>query len=214
MKLKPIIIESNLCANIGEFIITKSPHNILICGTKVNNAYNCPDTEIIIYLIDPTADIKEGDYYIAFNVVKRAEKVESQLPYHECYKIVCSTDNLALEPYQGHFEGLDCTKYMPKLSDEAIESLTEYYNSNGKLPDEIEVNTYMETEYKFGIDSSWEEIELNQEGNVDINIFQEKNYTKEEVINLLDFVNESLPDLYSRFNSEVMLNEWITDNLK
>ena len=33
-------------------------------------------------------------------------------------------------------------------------------------------------------------------------------YSEEEVLNLLDFINDRLPDLYSRFSSEEELKEW------
>jgi hypothetical protein len=37
---------------------------------------------------------------------------------------------------------------------------------------------------------------------------KEKLYTKKDVLNLLDFVNDRLPDLYSRFNPQEELEEW------
>jgi hypothetical protein len=37
---------------------------------------------------------------------------------------------------------------------------------------------------------------------------QERMYSEEDVISLLDFVNDRLPDLYSRFNPEEELEEW------
>jgi hypothetical protein len=58
-----------------------------------------------------------------------------------------------------------------------------------------------------------ESIKLNSQGTVDITIPEEKMYSREEVLNLLDFVNERLPDLYSRFNLEEELNDWISENL-
>ena len=35
-----------------------------------------------------------------------------------------------------------------------------------------------------------------------------RRYSDEEVLNLLDFINDRLPDLYSRFSSEEELKEW------
>ena len=37
---------------------------------------------------------------------------------------------------------------------------------------------------------------------------EEKFYSRKDVLNLLDFVNDRLPDLYSRFNPEEELEEW------
>lgn len=34
-------------------------------------------------------------------------------------------------------------------------------------------------------------------------------YSEEDMISLLDFVNDTLPDLYSRFNSRELLNKWL-----
>jgi hypothetical protein len=40
---------------------------------------------------------------------------------------------------------------------------------------------------------------------------QERMYSEEDVISLLDFVNDRLPDLYSRFNPEEELEEWFEE---
>lgn len=34
-------------------------------------------------------------------------------------------------------------------------------------------------------------------------------YNEEDIISLLDFVNDTIPDLYSRFNSRELLNKWL-----
>ena len=39
-------------------------------------------------------------------------------------------------------------------------------------------------------------------------------YTEEEVLDLLEFVNDRLPDLFSRFNSDKELKEWFETNKK
>lgn len=37
----------------------------------------------------------------------------------------------------------------------------------------------------------------------------ERMYSEEDIISLLNFVNDTLPDLYSRFNSREVLNRWL-----
>ena len=54
-------------------------------------------------------------------------------------KLIASTNKLPLEPYQGHFEGVDCTNYLPQLSEQAIKLLIEYYNENGEMPEWVKV---------------------------------------------------------------------------
>ena len=39
-------------------------------------------------------------------------------------------------------------------------------------------------------------------------------HTPEEILNLLEFINDRLPDLYSRFNPETELKEWFEQNKK
>ena len=41
----------------------------------------------------------------------------------------------------------------------------------------------------------------------------QRTYSEEEVISLLDFVNDRLPDLYSRFISEEELKEWLKNKI-
>jgi hypothetical protein len=89
-----------------------------------------------IYLIDPNAEIKESDWFIHDNIVERMpiqqiEDVEYRnahikdlLAGYNCTKIICSTD-----------ESLE----LPLLSSKSIKFLIDYYNKNGKMIDEVEI---------------------------------------------------------------------------
>lgn len=104
-----------------------------------------------------------------------------------------------------------------QLSDSSIKLAIDYFNRTGKKEIEVEIETIDKLHNQFsGANAQWNEkvIKLNPEGKVDITIHEEKLYSKEDILNLLNFVNDKLPDLYSRFSPEEEFNIWIKQNLK
>ena len=58
-------------------------------------------------------------------------------------KIIVTTDKLPLESYQGHFNDIDCTKYVPQPSQPFIEKYVEEYNKGNVITDVmVEYNTH------------------------------------------------------------------------
>lgn len=182
MKAKIIILETTNKSASYPAIIKQYSSGKLISGLTSQKDKICH-----FYLIDESAEIKEGDWYIDLS------KKTSNYGLHKCdseriaslsnqfkgkfAKIIASTDKLALGSYQGHFEDIDCTNYLPQLSEQSIQLLIDYYNKNGKMPDEVEVNF----EYKNKPMSDLfieRKIKLNSEGTVDITIPEEKKYSK------------------------------------
>jgi len=67
-------------------------------------------------------------------------------------KVIASTDKLALEPYMGHYEGIDCTNYLPQPSQSFIEKYITEYNKGSVIENVL-------VEYEF--DWSLEEDTIN-----------------------------------------------------
>ncbi len=184
-----------------------------------------------IYLTDPNAEIKEGDYYIMDDSLM--EPVEDQkeadrcnihpIISPSCSKIIATTNKLLIEEannserdaeidYRGNSsipEEFD--KHLPQLSEQSIKLLIDYYNKYKKMPDEVKlVGTHWIIEEKqtsnpqTTIDVPI--CKVNTEGTVDITISEERTYTKEEVISLAkDAFEDSCK--YTNFK------EWINENL-
>lgn len=120
-------------------------------STNVNKlAYH---TNQHIYLIDPGADIKEGDWVYSWEtIIKWNSQKQGTISLTEYSKIICSTDK-----YLGWTNIGTCEKgriignkvngsnrclfepILPQLSEQAIKLFIDYYNENGKMPDEINI---------------------------------------------------------------------------
>lgn len=81
-------------------------------------------------------EIKENDWFysIKYNRIEKFSGHES-LNEREAYKIIATTDKLSPEPYQGHFEGIDCTNYLPQPSQQFIQKYIEEYNKGNIITD-------------------------------------------------------------------------------
>ena len=166
MKLKPILLEDTTGRNYPCILM----HSHMFGGPGKLGYYECnirtPTLNYQIYLVDPTAEIKEGDYYISNNQICICEKV-TNIIYN---KIVCASIARVGHDYKNDVPNGDDYNYIvPKLSEEAIESLIKYYNSNGEMPDEVDVgDTDYESWYQNG--ASPVGCKLNQQSEVDITI--------------------------------------------
>lgn len=155
------------------------------------------------YLIDTEAEIKEGDWvYYPNNFQNKVLQVSNASISRKWYKIICSTDK---------------SIKLPQLSKQSIQLLIDYYNSNGKMPDEVEVEM-IENPEDFGCDPAYfgepsHIIKLNPQGEVDITIPEEKMYSKEEVRKLLQLALAT-GGAYGMVMNQANANSWIKDNLK
>jgi hypothetical protein len=213
MKAKVIMLQANndnygiiedLYLNPGELVVPQ-PH-----GDKVKY-HN-------IYLVDTEAEVKEGDWFIKDGIVCQCnETIQNELgciPDNEiycntqtyfdkrnCIKITATTNS----SLRSLFEGQEVLEEPYPLSEQSIKLLVDYYNDNGTMPDEIEVEekfggtAFVQTSkpatdkerlrgcYDDGsqILGYYEDltagIKLNSKGEVDITIPEEKMYSKEEV---------------------------------
>lgn len=229
MKAKVIMLPTEDKTNVGLVIKEwdEMPENIehelgtleIVFPLHVNQKYyKCQH----LYLIDPNAEIKEDDWCFNNNDptgrVVQANKSNLSSIQEWWNKIIATTDKLPLEPYQGHYKDVDCTNYIPQLSEQSINLLVDYYNKNGKMPDEVEVDTryfhgngyYDESELDGSqkeLYSLMKEIKLNHQGEVDITVPEERTYTRKEVRGLIiDMYVKLIPEGYSK-----KLIQWLKD---
>ena len=123
-----------------------------------------PNKNYHLYILSDDK-IKEDDYYLVelFNIkgestgihVEQCKSindiwVNNQGDYYKdttrhidnCKKIIATTDSsLELEPYQGHYEGIDCTNYFPSIPQQFIDKYVSEYNKGNKI-EEVMVEYY------------------------------------------------------------------------
>ncbi len=243
-------------------IIIIADKNGIIINTRIE-----PNGKGHIYLTDPNAEIKEGDWIIYNGNLIQANNPEGvklmNTRGHKVNelstKIICSTDKslglkegkcihcdgegkLPNSSKRSGFEncsnpdckdGVESIQNVPQLSSESINYLIDYYNKNGVMPDEVEVesiefpktferssgyagfrcNSCNKWSYdKKDVDKqcSCKTIKLNPQGTVDITIPEEKKYSREEVILLLEDMNtEASQGALQSWE----FNNWISKNL-
>lgn len=90
-------------------------------------------------------EIKDGDWFYTSKYIRRCEKDSLGSLGFTSYdnaaflfiqpnfkKIIATTDKL---PYQGHFEGIDCTNYLPQPSHDFIKIFVKEYNKGNIITD-------------------------------------------------------------------------------
>ena len=144
-------------------------------------------------------EIKEKDWYfktgnkIIDNTFIDSKRAES-LGY---LKIIASTNSsLALEPYQGQFDKIDCTNYIPSIPKSFIDKYISEYNKENKIEEcLVEYQMYngsVPITYNSDPNSSYTHCELILDSNNTINVKSIKdNWTKEEL-------NESAMYFYNK----------------
>ena len=181
--------------------------------------FNDINDEIRYHLYITSDDrIKEGDWYmfmedsVLFGQFKQAKRVESQLPFQNCNKIIATTDT-SLTIHDDNL-GENWIGNLPQLSQELIQA---YCN---KPFDEIEVEYEILNPY-----SSCNKVvrlKTDSSNNI-ITSFSKDSYSREEVISLLklyqeDFCNfesikPGLEILKSTINLPQYWKDWIKQNL-
>ena len=155
------------------------------------------------YLIDPNAEIELNDYYYTkeTNQIFQAyceSLVEGANNLNNCCKIIATSDkelNIFYPCNQPECGKQKChcyTDLLPQLSNQSKLLLIDYYNREGKIPDEVEIKeeNYCTKLPSFEDPSGLfsQRIKLNPQGEVDINITEEKMYSREEVDDLIRFM--------------------------
>ena len=157
-----------------------------------------------IYLIDSNVKIKEGDRCINNN--------QDTLYQPNCLgdlsgwnKIICSTDKSINHKDKDDEILRRCQ--LSYLSEQSVKLLIDYYNKNGKMLDEVDVE-FTEGFYEGVLNI----LKLNSQGTVDITIPEEKMYSRKEVESLFIKFRMDTRD----FNTEIFddeLEDWIDKNL-
>lgn len=121
-----------------------------------------------IYLIDESAEIKEKGTWMYSSLLNTIDQY-GRIPrfMDKWSKIIASTDN-TINHKDSDDEILGRCQ-IPYLSEQSIKLLIDYYNKNGKMPDEVEIEIVARLK---GYPKY--EIKLNSQGTIDINIPKEK----------------------------------------
>lgn len=173
MKVKIVMLETTNESNI-----------ILGINLLVNIPGKIRGTKFHIYLIDESAEIKEGDWCIHLPTNKL---VQSSYNRKDNYlqKIIALTDSLEITmDYHGEStteEDKICySENLPQLSEQSIKLLLDYCNQNGKMPEYVEVEEQYDTYGWIG------NVKLNSQNQVDMTIPEEKVYSRKEVEELFE----------------------------
>ena len=138
---------------------------------------------------------------------------------NNCRKIIATTDKLPLETYQGHFNDVDCTRYLPQPSQSFIEKYLEEYNKGNKI-----VDILVEYESIGRMKSSGKEtsiidiLKVSKDNTINIKPLKEL-WTTKEVKQLCwqAFINfKCLEGKIKPYDAELLLtpfNEWVKKNL-
>ena len=204
MKLKVIMLETTKDIKEMQGSIIMRNNRLFTCN-ELNSAIAHKklhtDRTFELYLIDESAEIKEGIYFYdsesnevhkSFGLLNGLILISENSPIgcnpSFCSKIIASTQQL---------EGI------PQLSEQSIKLLVDYYNKNGKMPEFVDINSNktFTTEY----------IELNCYGKVNITIPEKKMYSREEVVNLLNKFKQEFLQSGNAYNEEFI--NFIKQNL-
>jgi len=220
MKAKIILLKTESQSNLIENNSIELFNNKLELTIEFNTDFKRGESKSQhIYLTDPNAEIKEGGWCYQ-TVTKKIINAPFDCKDDSRFaKIICSTDKSLSNPNKvqyGNMNMIDvngdssyyyCTNcevefsrskeelvkagvLISQLSEQSIKLLIDYYNKNGKMPDEVEVKTEnynKHVEHGSIAYGGWiKRIKLNPQGTVDIIIPEEKMYTREEVRNLID----------------------------
>lgn len=231
MKAKVIMLETTKEANSNSIILRECDNKLIFNTPKIF----FHGKVIEFYLIDESAEIIEGDWCLCddrMNIyelhqffVGRCKSIENgwinvidgqgENP-DWTHKIIASTD----KSLTSLFGGQEVLDFPYILSEQSIKLLIDYYNKNGKMPDEVEVETKMKPHIGEILDDSYPDfvidefntIKLNSEGTVDITILEENMYSREEIISIIKNCCEACDSEGGLRWDE--LDEWISKNLK
>jgi hypothetical protein len=154
-----------------------------------------------LYITLPQSDleiskIKEGDWFITDDNILKSNN--SSLVIKQCKeitnswiiddegighspdnseKIVACTDKLPIEPYQGHYDGIDCTNYLPSIPQSFINHYITEYNK-GNMIKEVEVE--LEEEIHNNSTDKWNDVKVTN-NEISITPLTVISYTEEEV---------------------------------
>lgn len=247
MKAEPIMIKTDRGSNLPVL-------NYFSDGTKVldfwdteveaeepREGFSYYDANCIVpqhfYLIDLEAEIKEGDHAWCTEtneIIQVSEVIQEQHKYRDTngkthydnfdpwkwYKIICSTD-----------KSLD----VPQLSAQSIKLLIDYYNKNGKMPDEVAVvKPKDESICRCGIPKSEHLYEkegvvynkyrhpfvpvnttTNSQGTVEITISEDRVYSRKEMEALCHkLISDYQEATHRRTSWSWDTDDWISQHMK
>jgi hypothetical protein len=144
-KCKVVMLPTDKINKVGD--ICKFDYGLNIAG-KADLGYSTQH----LYIVS-SDKIEEGDWFIRDTEIYqcfKSHKDEIEFKTDEksvycgtntfwdrkfCKKIIATTDKLPTEPYQGHYEGIDCTNYVPQPSTSFIEKYIKVYNDGTPIVD-------------------------------------------------------------------------------
>lgn len=162
-------------------------------------------------------EIKEGDWYID-DTEEIRQSFTSDKDYWEVRKdykkIIATTDKLPTESYQGHFEGKDCTDYLPQPSQAFIEKYVEQYNKGNQIIDVLVEYEEDYDEHPEILDNpleKWEYLKISKDNTITIKKVKDS-FSRDEVEVLLFDLAEHYAMTSSKGDIEDF-KKWIEENL-
>tara|TARA_R110000782_G_scaffold42045_1_gene95874 strand:+ start:784 stop:1434 length:651 start_codon:yes stop_codon:yes gene_type:complete len=165
---------------------------------------------VYITVLQDREPIKEGDWFVDVNVGGLA-KCDSEdiktinVNTSPARKIIATTDPILtteseLDAY--YRNGLGGAKNIPQVQQSFLKEFVA--NPDGEY----------EVEYNDGCKCYDNDIKLNQDNTVNITSVEEKMYSREDVVSLLNKLNEQLNIVEEvQYNGELTLEDWIKENL-
>lgn len=103
----------------------KNSHVYIVTDETINN------DDWVIVTIDGKHELHQTSYKDAIGWCMVGDyKFDQTAQYH---KVVATTDKLPLEPYMGHYDGIDVTNYIPQILPESIEMIICNYPHNSSI---------------------------------------------------------------------------------
>jgi hypothetical protein len=224
MKLKPILLESQ-SSNSKLLLWDKT----LIEHKNDKGPYRSEFKLQHIYLIDQEAEIKKGDRCYMLDEASRNSGINLLRVDEVDLEIKATGQN------GGHFvthkrwiAKIIASSYsaiLPRLSQQSIKFLVDYYNKQGKMPDEVEIkiwkglqlpNNFLDYEKEELLKNSKKLPDniLNPQGTIDIIIPKERMYSRDEVYDLFNnYALEVIREHYAQITN-LGTNAWLDKNLK
>ena len=163
-------------------------------------------------------EIKEGDWFFTGKYIRKCERDSGGSLGFTSYdgvaflfiqpnfkKIIATTDKLATEPFQGYYEDIDCTKYLPKPSQDFIEVFIREYNAGRKIEEVIVEYTTKHLGFEFDENCNKSDLILKIKPDNTISIRKIKDsWSREEVTELFEkYIDAGKPVLYPWLNKNL-----------
>ena len=197
-KCKVVILSTDKINKVGD--ICKFDYGLNI-ASKADLGYSTQH----LYIVS-SDKIEEGDWFIRDTEIYqcfKSHKDEIEFKTDEksvycgtntfwdrkfCKKIIATTDKLPTEPYQGHYEGIDCTNYVPQPSTSFIEKYVKAYNAGTPIIDVMVDYEYITTKSSVFISENvpygYKRVKVDSQNQITITKIKDS-WTREELKDLM-----------------------------